>query len=74
MGKNGPEVPRLGLGMMGSGAPVWGPPPSDEERLALLDKAYELGETFWDTGMFDSIGTTHAISLSGNNGTRETER
>ena len=23
--------------------------PSDEQRLALLDKAWELGEVFWDT-------------------------
>jgi aryl-alcohol dehydrogenase-like predicted oxidoreductase len=24
----------------------------DPERLALLDTAYELGETFWDSGMY----------------------
>jgi hypothetical protein len=29
-----------------------GVPKPDEERLAFLDKAYEMGETFWDTGKF----------------------
>jgi aryl-alcohol dehydrogenase-like predicted oxidoreductase len=24
----------------------------DPERLAVLDAAYELGETFWDSGMY----------------------
>lgn len=28
---------------------IYGPRGSDEERLALLDRAYELGEWFWDT-------------------------
>lgn len=49
LGKNGPLVPRIGLGLMGlSGA--HGVPKSDTERLGLLNKAYEMGETFWDTG------------------------
>ncbi|KAL4786598.1 NADP-dependent oxidoreductase domain-containing protein [Aspergillus varians] len=48
LGKNGPEVPRLGFGAMGLSY-FYGPLKPDSERLALLDKAYELGETFWDT-------------------------
>ncbi|VUC26085.1 unnamed protein product [Clonostachys rosea] len=49
LGKNGPEVPAVGLGLMGIGFPIYGPLPPDEERLALLDRAHELGATFWDT-------------------------
>ncbi|EGR49903.1 aldo-keto reductase [Trichoderma reesei QM6a] len=48
LGKNGPQVPRLGLGLMGLSG-HYGLPAPDEERLAFLDKAYEMGETFWDT-------------------------
>ncbi|KAI1246415.1 hypothetical protein MGN70_013314 [Eutypa lata] len=49
LGKNGPSVPRLGFGLMGMSYPVYGTTPSDEEVFALLDRAVELGETFWDT-------------------------
>jgi aryl-alcohol dehydrogenase-like predicted oxidoreductase len=48
LGKDGPLVPALGFGLMGISL-AYGPTPSDEERLALLDRAYELGERFWDT-------------------------
>ena len=51
LGKNGPLVPRIGFGAMSLGFPgsrLTTPIP-DPERLALLDRAYELGETFWDT-------------------------
>ena len=27
----------------------YGSPESDEERFKILDKAYEMGETFWDS-------------------------
>jgi aryl-alcohol dehydrogenase-like predicted oxidoreductase len=27
----------------------YGAPKSDPERLAMLDRAYELGERFWDS-------------------------
>ncbi|KAF2035480.1 aldo/keto reductase-like protein [Setomelanomma holmii] len=48
LGKNGPEVTRLGFGLMGLSA-FYGKPKSDNERLALLDQAYDLGERFWDS-------------------------
>ncbi|KAL8882391.1 MAG: hypothetical protein Q9198_000608 [Flavoplaca austrocitrina] len=48
LGKNGPQVSRLGFGLMGlSGA--YGAVDSTEDRLKVLDRAYELGETFWDS-------------------------
>ncbi|CRG92417.1 hypothetical protein PISL3812_09476 [Talaromyces islandicus] len=48
LGKNGPAVPALGLGLMSIGG-IYGSAPSDVERTALLDHAHAIGETFWDT-------------------------
>lgn len=48
LGRNGPQVNRLGFGAMGLSA-FYGAPKPDHERLAILDRAYELGERFWDT-------------------------
>ncbi|KAH6675174.1 aldo/keto reductase-like protein [Halenospora varia] len=48
LGKNGPQVPSLGFGMMGLSF-GYGKTESDEERFEVLDRAYELGETFWDS-------------------------
>ena len=48
LGKNGPMVPALGLGLMGMSA-LYGAVPSDEERFKVLDRAAELGATNWDT-------------------------
>jgi len=53
LGNNGPRVPGLGLGLMGISG-VYGIPAPDHERLAFLDEAYKMGETFWDTGKFVS--------------------
>ncbi|KAH8879481.1 putative aldo-keto reductase [Thozetella sp. PMI_491] len=49
LGRNGPVVPALGLGLMGIGSTIYGTTPSDAERFAVLDRAHELGATFWDT-------------------------
>ncbi|KAI1344223.1 putative aldo/keto reductase [Xylariaceae sp. FL0016] len=48
LGKDGPIVPALGLGTMGLSF-MYGMPPSDEERFAVLDRALELGATHWDS-------------------------
>jgi aryl-alcohol dehydrogenase-like predicted oxidoreductase len=48
LGKNGPLVPAMGFGLMGLSA-FYGTPEPDSSRLAVLDRAYELGETFWDS-------------------------
>ncbi|KAI1380143.1 putative aldo-keto reductase, partial [Hypoxylon crocopeplum] len=49
LGKNGPMVTAMGLGLMGLSQGPYGSIPSDEERFKFLDRAFELGETFWDT-------------------------
>lgn len=48
LGKNGPEVTALGMGLMGLSA-FYGKPKSDEERLKFLDYIYEAGERHWDS-------------------------
>jgi len=49
LGNNGPQAPRLGLGLMNISG-TYGLPGSDEDRLAFLDEVYKKGETFLDTG------------------------
>ncbi|KAF2724909.1 putative aldo-keto reductase [Polychaeton citri CBS 116435] len=49
LGTNGPQVATLGLGLMGMSLGNYGSTPSDEERFAILDRAYEMGATFWDS-------------------------
>lgn len=48
LGKNGPQITRLGFGLMGLSA-FYGDPKPDSERLALLDQAYAMGERNWDS-------------------------
>jgi aryl-alcohol dehydrogenase-like predicted oxidoreductase len=48
LGKNGPLVPAMGFGLMGLSA-FYGQPEPDEARFKVLDRAYALGETFWDS-------------------------
>lgn len=48
LGKNGPQVQRVGFGLMGLSS-FYGEVKPDSERLALLDKVYELGERHWDS-------------------------
>lgn len=48
LGKDGPQVSALGFGAMGLSA-FYGKAEADEERFKLLDRAYELGQTHWDS-------------------------
>lgn len=48
LGLNGPLVSSLGFGLMGISA-FYGPHGPDSERFALLDRAYDIGQRFWDT-------------------------
>lgn len=48
LGKNGPDVSVLGLGCMGLSF-GYGPEVSKADAIKLIQKAYELGVTFFDT-------------------------
>ncbi|KAE8452550.1 hypothetical protein EG329_000453 [Mollisiaceae sp. DMI_Dod_QoI] len=49
LGKDGPQVPSLGFGLMELSIGYGGKAPLDEERNKVLDHAWKLGTTFWDT-------------------------
>jgi aryl-alcohol dehydrogenase-like predicted oxidoreductase len=48
LGRNGPHITALGLGLMGLSA-FYGTKKPDNERFAFLDAAYDKGELFWDS-------------------------
>ena len=48
LGKDGPLVSAIGFGAMGL-SDYYGTIPPNEERFKVLDRALELGSTFWDT-------------------------
>lgn len=48
LGRDGPQVTRLGFGAMGLSA-FYGDVKPDAERLAILDRAHQAGEFFWDS-------------------------
>ena len=50
--ENGPKLPALGFGTMGLTYQLYGTVASDEECFAILDRAFELGATFWDTAEY----------------------
>ena len=59
LGKNGPTIPGIGLGTANL-AGIYGAIPSDEESFAILDRALELGNVFWDTAEYVLY---HALGL-----------
>jgi aryl-alcohol dehydrogenase-like predicted oxidoreductase len=48
LGKNGPKVPAISYGAMGLSI-SYGTAGSDEERFKVLDRAIELGSTYFDS-------------------------
>jgi len=48
LGRNGPQVPAIGFGAMSIGG-AYGNPGSKEDKLKVLDRAWEIGQHFWDT-------------------------
>jgi len=58
LGKNGPGVSALGFGAMGLSA-SYGKIETDEQRFKVLDKAFKLGATFWDTS--DAYGDSEDL-------------
>jgi aryl-alcohol dehydrogenase-like predicted oxidoreductase len=54
LGKDGPLVPALGFGMLPLCTPAYGPMVPEEDRLAMLDRLYEMGCTFWDASEYVS--------------------
>ncbi|KAH6605388.1 aldo keto reductase [Trichoderma cornu-damae] len=59
LGKYGPEIPAIGFGLMGIGIDCYGEIGNDEERLAVLDHAWEQGCTHWDTS--DAYGDSEDL-------------
>lgn len=55
LGRNGPQVTSIGFGAMSIGG-AYGQKDTVEDKLKVLDRAHEIGETFWDTAdvYFDS--------------------
>ena len=47
LGKDGPQVTAMGIGLMSLGH-AYGHAGTDEERIAYLDALYTAGETNWD--------------------------
>lgn len=48
LGRNGPAVPAVGLGLMSIGG-IYGPAGTLDQRVAFLDHAHATGQWFWDT-------------------------
>ncbi|KAF2965750.1 hypothetical protein GQX73_g7839 [Xylaria multiplex] len=49
LGCDGPHVPQLGFGLMELSTGYVNESPPDTERFEVLDSAWEMGATFWDT-------------------------
>ncbi|KAJ5687648.1 hypothetical protein N7536_010267 [Penicillium majusculum] len=48
LGRDGPKVPAVGLGLMSIGG-IYGPAGTLDEKVAFLEHAHATGQWFWDT-------------------------
>lgn len=63
LGKNGPEVAALGFGLLPMSI-AYGTIPSNEERFKVLDRAVEIGATFWDTAESVRVSNPDPLRLT----------
>lgn len=49
LGRDGPSVPAIGFGAMSIGKAYGIDGTTLEQKFAVLDRAHEIGEVFWDT-------------------------
>jgi hypothetical protein len=66
LGKEGPRIPALGFGLMELSYASYGTTPSEDDQFALLDRALELGATFWDTSEYVSRSPAFCSSIIAN--------
>ncbi|KAJ3289477.1 hypothetical protein HK104_007425 [Borealophlyctis nickersoniae] len=59
LGRNGPEIPAIGLGCMGM-SEFYGPG-DEEESIKVLNKAIDLGCTHWDTADMYGVGKNEEL-------------
>ena len=63
LGRNGPKVSEIGLGMWQAGGTAWGADVRDEDCLAAMRRAHELGITLIDTA--EGYGAGHSEEVVG---------
>ncbi len=63
LGKGGPKVSEIGLGMWQAGGTAWGADVTDEGCLAAMRRAHELGVTLIDTA--EGYGAGHSEEVVG---------
>lgn len=59
LGRDGPQVNAVGLGLMSIGGVTYGEAGPLEETVAFLDHAHSTGQRFWDTA--DRYGNSEYI-------------
>lgn len=70
LGRLGPEVSAIGLGCMGMSA-FYGPPSTEQDGIALIHRALDLGLTFFDTAEMYGPHTNEVLLGKALNGRRE---